>query len=134
MRLKDFLNTDEETSQETMPDAEYTATIQVIKIKHYPDDVMRAASLLKSGDAVITDCTSLKAAVKGRANDFLVGACAMGNDQMFTIAPQIYLLTPKSILVKTDQDREDIEPPMPDSPDLTHPDQELDLKQNLDNL
>lgn len=134
MKLKDFLNTEENDSQETMPDTSHNATIQVIKIKNYPDDVMRAANLLKSGDAVITDCISLKANTKGRANDFLVGACAMGDDQMFTIAPQIYLLTPKSILVKADQDREDLDRPMPDSPDLASPDQDLDLKQNLDNL
>lgn len=126
MKFKDFLNTDEEN--ETIgTNPRPVSTIQVIKIKHYPEDVVRTTDLLKSGNAVIADCTSLKADTKDRANDFLAGACAMGNDQMLTIAPQIYLLTPKSVLVKTDQDREDITPEaLDDTPNLTSSKQEPD--------
>lgn len=127
MKFKDFLITDDETSQEAInTDPRPTSTIQVIKIKHYPEDVVRTTDLLKSGDAIIADCTSLKANTKDRANDFLVGACAMGNDQMLTIAPQIYLLTPKSVLVETDQDREDITPELDETPDLTSSNEEPD--------
>lgn len=126
MKFKDFLNTDEE-NETINTDPRPVSTIQVIKIKHYPEDVVRTTDLLKSGDAIIADCTSLKANTKDRANDFLVGACAMGNDQMLTIAPQIYLLTPKSVLVKTDQDREDITPEaLDDAPSLTSSEQEPD--------
>lgn len=126
MKFKDFLNTDEEN--ETIgTNPRPTSTIQIIKIKHYPEDVVRTTDLLKSGDAVIADCTSLKANTKDRANDFLAGACAMGNDQMLTIAPQIYLLTPKSVLVETDQDREDIPPEtLDETPDLTRSKQTSD--------
>ena len=126
MKLKDFLNTDEE-NETISTNPRPVSTIQVIKIKHYPEDVVRTADLLKSGDAVIADCTSLKANTKDRANDFLAGACAMGNDQMLTIAPQIYLLTPRSVLVQSDQDRKVITPEaFDDTPDLTSSEQKPD--------
>lgn len=126
MKFKDFLNTDEE-NETINASPRPVSTIQVIKIKHYPEDVVRTTDLLKSGNAVIADCTSLKVDTKDHANDFLAGACAMGNDQMLTIAPQIYLLTPKSVLVKTDQDREDIATEaLDDAPSLTSAEQESD--------
>lgn len=126
MKFKDFLTTDEE-NETISTNPKPISTIQVIKIKHYPEDVVRTTDLLKSGDAVIADCTSLKADTKDHANDFLAGACAMGNDQMLTIAPQIYLLTPKSVLVKTDQDREDITPEtLDETSSLTSSEQEPD--------
>lgn len=126
MKFKDFLTTDEE-NETISTNPKPVSTIQVIKIKHYPEDVVRTTDLLKSGNAVIADCTSLKANTKDRANDFLAGACVMGNNQMLTIAPQIYLLTPKSVLVKTDQDREDITPEaLNETSSLTSSDEEPD--------
>lgn len=115
MKIKDFLMTDQNNDQVAMTTTDHRATIRLVKILNPDSDSKRAAIELKKQNAVIADCTKLKANQKESASRFLTGACFMANSQMLTIAPQIYLLTPSDILVDSDDDHQDIVPEMNDS-------------------
>ena len=108
MKFKDLLVTDQNNDQVAMTTSDHRATIRLVKILDPDSDSKRAAIELKKQNAVIADCTKLKANQKESASRFLSGACFMANSQMLTIAPQIYLLTPSDILVDSDTDRQDI--------------------------
>lgn len=109
MKIKDFLVPDQNNDQTAMTTNDHRATIRLIKILDPDSDSKRAALELKKQNAVIADCTKLKANQKESASRFLSGACFMANSQMLTIAPQIYLLTPSDILVDSDTDRQNLE-------------------------
>lgn len=108
MKFKDFLVTDQNNDQVEATTTDHRATIRLVKILDPDSDSKRAAIELKKQNAVIADCTKLKANQKESASRFLTGACFMANSQILTIAPQIYLLTPSDILVDSDTDRQDI--------------------------
>lgn len=109
MKIKDFLMTDQNNDQVAMTTTDHRATIRLVKILDPDSDSKRAAIELKKQNAVIADCTKLKANQKESASRFLSGACFMANSQMLTIAPQIYLLTPSDILVDSDTDHQNLE-------------------------
>lgn len=104
MKIKDFLVPEQNNDQVAMTTTDHRATIRLVKILDPDSDSKRAAIELKKQNAVIADCTKLKANQKESASRFLTGACFMANSQMLTIAPQIYLLTPSDILVDSDDD------------------------------
>lgn len=108
MKLKDFLITDQNNDQIAMTTNDHRVTIRLVKILDPDSDSKRAAIELKKQNAVIADCTKLKANQKESASRFLTGACFMANSQMLTIAPQIYLLTPSDILVDSDTDHQNL--------------------------
>lgn len=108
MKLKDFLMSDQNNDQVAMTTTDHRATIRLVKILDPENDSKRAALELKKQNAVIADCTKLKANQKESASRFLSGACFMANSQMLTIAPQIYLLTPSDILVDSDTDHQNL--------------------------
>ena len=108
MKIKDFLMSDQNNDQVAMTTTDHRATIRLVKILDPENDSKRAALELKKQNAVITDCTKLKANQKESASRFLSGACFMANSQMLTIAPQIYLLTPSDILVDSDTDHQNL--------------------------
>lgn len=109
MKIKDFLMPEQNNDQIAMTTTDHRATIRLIKILDPDSDSKRAAIELKKQNAVIADCTKLKADQKEGASRFLSGVCFMANSQMLTIAPQIYLLTPSDILVDSDTDHQNLE-------------------------
>lgn len=109
MKIKDFLMSEQNNDQVAMTTTDHRATIRLIKILDPDSDSKRAAIELKKQNAVIADCTKLKANQKESASRFLSGACFMANSQILTIAPQIYLLTPSDILVDSDTDHQNLE-------------------------
>lgn len=106
MKIKDFLVPDQNNDQTAMTTNDHRATIRLIKILDPDSDSKRAALELKKQNAVIADCTKLKADQKESTSRFLSGACFMADSQMLAIAPQIYLLTPSDILVDSDDDHQ----------------------------
>lgn len=120
MKFKDFLVPEQNNDQVEATTNDHRATIRLVKILDPDSDSKRAAIELKKQNAVIADCTKLKANQKESASRFLTGACFMANSQMLTIAPQIYLLTPSDILVDSDTDHQNpanIDETNEDSPD-----------------
>ena len=127
MKIKDFLMSDQNNDQIAMTNSDHRATIRLVKILDPDSDSKRAAIELKKQNAVIADCTKLKANQKESASRFLSGACFMANSQILTIAPQIYLLTPSDILVDSDTDHQNLaninesNEDLPDDFDLNNP-------------
>ena len=101
-KLYAFFKTSEEEAQERQ-DAK--PKIRIAKVQSVEDTEAPIADL-KNGCAVIADTTSLKDMERVRAYERLTGACVYGNMQMVTIAPQIFLLTPKTFQVDDDSDKE----------------------------
>lgn len=101
-KLDAFFKTSEEEAQERQ-DAK--PKIRIAKVQSVEDTEAPIADL-KNGCAVIADTTSLKDMERVRAYERLTGACVYGNMQMVTIAPQIFLLTPKTFQVDDDSDKE----------------------------
>lgn len=101
-KLDAFFKTSEEEAQERQ-DAK--PKIRIAKVQSVEDTEAPIADL-KNGCAVIADTTSLKDMERVRAYERLTGACVYGNMQMLTIAPQIFLLTPKTFQVDDDSDKE----------------------------
>lgn len=101
-KLDAFFKTSEEEAQERQ-DAK--PKIRIAKVQSVEDTEAPIADL-KNGCAVIADTTSLKDMERVRAYERLTGACVYGNMQMVTIAPQIFLLTPKTFQVDDDADKE----------------------------
>lgn len=101
-KLDVFFKTSEEEAQERQ-DAK--PKIRIAKVQSVEDTEAPIADL-KNGCAVIADTTSLKDMERVRAYERLTGACVYGNMQMLTIAPQIFLLTPKTFQVDDDSDKE----------------------------
>lgn len=97
-----FFKTPEEEAKEEQAQK---PKIRIVKIKSV-EDTERPIDDLKDGCAVIADTTELKDVKRVRAYERLTGACIYGNMQMATIAPQIFLLTPKTFQVDDDTDQE----------------------------
>lgn len=101
-KLDAFFKTSEEEAQERQG---AKPKIRIAKVQSVEDTEAPIADL-KNGCAVIADTTSLKDMERVRAYERLTGACVYGNMQMVTIAPQIFLLTPKTFQVDDDSDKE----------------------------
>lgn len=101
-KLDAFFKTSEEEAQERQ---DTKPKIRIAKVQSVEDTEAPIADL-KNGCAVIADTTSLKDMERVRAYERLTGACVYGNMQMVTIAPQIFLLTPKTFQVDDDSDKE----------------------------
>lgn len=101
-KLDAFFKTSEEEAQERQ---NAKPKIRIAKVQSVEDTETPIADL-KNGCAVIADTTSLKDMERVRAYERLTGACIYGNMQMVTIAPQIFLLTPKTFQVDDDSDKE----------------------------
>lgn len=100
-----FKTPEEETEEKQETTQEAKPQIKIAKVQSI-EDTDRPIADLKNGCAVIADTTSLKEMERVRAYERLTGACIYGNMQMATIAPQIFLLTPKTFQVDDDADKE----------------------------